>query len=95
MSNFRTGPVGSSVSTALDGQAYVEGGWTLGGGVLKGVQSVWGAIEIEARGLGADDAWLENGWKFPQFSVFANKGRCLIFGFVGVQVCIAVASIGL
>lgn len=48
---------------------------------------MWGAIEIEARGLGADDAWLENGWKFPQFSVFANKGRCLIFGFVGVQVC--------
>lgn len=56
---------------------------------------MWGAIEIEARGLGADDAWLENGWKFPQFSVFANKGRCLIFGFVGVQVCIDVASIGL
>jgi hypothetical protein len=41
---------------------------------------VGAAIEIEA-GLGADDAWLENGWKFPQFSVFANKGRCLIFGF--------------
>lgn len=36
------------------------------------------------RGLGADDAWLENRWKFPQFSVFANKGRCLIFGILAV-----------
>lgn len=47
---------------------------------------VWGAIEIE-RGLGADDAWMENRWKFPQFTVFANKGRCLIFGFVEAFRC--------
>lgn len=39
------------------------------------------------RGLGADDAWLENGWKFPQFSVFANKGGCLIFGFCQTLRC--------
>lgn len=38
--------------------------------------------------LGADDAWLENGWKFPQFSVFFDKGRCLIFGFRDAQVCL-------
>lgn len=52
-----------------------------GAGGVKGCRECVGVLLKLKRGLGADDAWLENRWKFPQFSVFANKEPGLIFGF--------------
>lgn len=57
-------------------------------GGAKGCRECVGVLLKLKRGLGVDDAWLENRWKFPQFNVFANKGRCLIFGFWQLTICL-------